>query len=505
MSVPHSYESSIRVHRAAFYNWLGGLRVDYPADPSALWTQRANWPILRVFASPDRIFAAVSDLLVSDGWFKDQSSRDAMLRAAKDVSILPLPLATIVMGDPVVDTELASAVKRPIRTYNTDTNQWERHPWPGHYRTQFTVSFWCRKAYTDDYIREWLYPQFGNIGAGNSETYIPVKHAEPWGTMIQALRFDGSDDQSVLEGQDPRYKRFNFIFTLRTWIMKLTVAEASRAETVVMGSAGYVVVPTDADPIPVDAPGVTPYETGNLFTIPMPLYKVDTLWPKTGDATVRPAIDPRSQLSIVVTESDDTVDLGEWLTEPDITQSIFSVWFDYASTGPVSLIAGSRQPVDDVRVETTLLTLPKKLKMGAVHRFALFDKRLASLSFAGTGFAASITVRNVHVSRVTLASPISPTTTTSTQATWDGLVYAPYLLCVKITSAGSGDLITVHDDAVSSGYTESRRADYYIGSGIVFLIQPSGVSLRISWPMTTTVAIVWVQRYYSTYHGNDAA
>lgn len=504
MSSPYTYEEAIRTHRQAFYDWLGGIHVDYPPDEGGLYTQRANHPILRTFASPDRAFATVAEMLIKTGWFVDQADAEAMRVKSGEWSILPLPFVTIQMGDPAIDPEFSSAPKRPQRSYNTTTGHWERHPWPGHYRTSFAASFWCRKVYTDDHIREWILAQFGNIGAGISETFIPVKHRPPWGTMIQALKMEGSDDQSQLEGSDTRYRRFTFNFSLRTWIMKLTIPEADPVNKIIVNAALRATPVNDAPEDSTPLPNPFIHESDNLFFLALPDKKIPTLWPKTGDALVSRPPAGRGELQMRVVTEDDTVDFGEWLTYLDGGRAIFSVWFDYTATSPITLESSQRAPAADTRHLAFSRPLSKQLNWSPVHEFMLFSEGVAAVTLAGAGTASRVSIRRTHVQRLTLESHTSPITLISTGAVFDSLAGEAYLVCLVLSATGPGDVVTVADDASAPVNSKSRDVDVTAGTGVVFLTQPRFTSLRLTWPSTTTVATVWVQRYYGSYHGNSA-
>lgn len=508
MASPYTYEEAVRVHRQAVMNWLGGLHVDYPADEDGVWTQRSNWPILRTFASPDRPFAAISDLLLSQGWFKDKTTADEMRTAAsnaRDLSVFPLPIVTVQMSDPVQDSAFASAVKEPLRTYNATAGRWERHPWPGHYRTAFTATFWCRKVYTDDHIREWVMSQFGNRGANNNETFIPVVHAEPWGTMMQALRLDGSDDQSALEGNDPRYRRFSYTFNLRTWVMKVTTAEAARVETIIVDEAGNPVAEGDtlAD-IEPDASNVR-YESDNLFNVPFPDQKIATLWPKTGHGQITRGglmLGGRPGFKIKVDDADDSVDLGEWLTRPEGGVAVFSLWLDYASRAPFVIEAGQRAPADSVRQTVRSVLYPRRLPSSPVHLFVPFTAGLGSFTVAGAGEAATIALTNIHVHRVGNGTHVAATLTAGESKLWDGLLGTPYLMVVLLSAAAPGDVLTIENDAVDPTDVQSVSVSAEDGLVVAILTQPNQASLRLLWSGTTAVATAYVQRYYNSYHGN---
>jgi hypothetical protein len=63
----------------------------------------------------------------------------------------------------------------------------------------------------------------GTIGCFHNERLIPVDHAAPYGTVNQSIKLVSSSDNSVYEGTEPRYRRTDWVFNLRTWLLKQPV------------------------------------------------------------------------------------------------------------------------------------------------------------------------------------------------------------------------------------------------------------------------------------------
>jgi hypothetical protein len=211
----------------AVMDWLAGLHVDYGLagdgedTANQLFTvPKSNVSIVRVFASPDRAFAATLDTLRRNSWI---SASDASALAARnDMSVLPLPVATVSRGDPLPDAEhrgVPKFVKGAASDPRTGVPYVYQHPTP--YRTDYTVNFWCRKRYTEAHIREWVYSQFGTLGCADNERMLDVQHINDLGgRWKQAFRLENSSDMSDLEGATPRYIRFDYTFSLRTWMVR---------------------------------------------------------------------------------------------------------------------------------------------------------------------------------------------------------------------------------------------------------------------------------------------
>ena len=403
---------------------------------------------------------------MAQNYFKDDATHQQMRKDAGGMSVLPLPVCTWQRGEPQVNSELASACRTARVEYDAENNQWIGHPWPGHYRTQYTLTFWCRKNYTDDFIREWVLAQFGNPGAGNRETFIPVFHTNPWGQINQSLQLVDSVDLTQLEGQEPRYKRFQYTFSLRTWLMKSPVALAPQVQS---AAISFAKTPSDKLPMtPVIVQPATNYQSFNLFTFgPIPDWRINELWPKSGSAMVgRGKIAPQGKqsgvpvptLQMTFTSSNDSVDLGEWQAAPNAQgHSIYSLWFDYLLQGqPVTLDVSQRDPLDDARTGCLLVPLSQSAGWSKVHQFALVNKALVDPAIVGTGVgsgsgsgaAVNSTgwFSNVHFHQVYDQPPIfgagsgSGSGSGPGNAVWTGLPNIPYL-CVAVMSSASGETI----------------------------------------------------------------
>jgi hypothetical protein len=446
------------------------------------------------------------------------SAQQMRTEAQNDFTILPLPLVTWQRGDPQPSPTFASAVRESGRYIDPVTGKWQLVPWPGHYLTTYTLTFWCYKQYTDDFMREWIMGQLGNVGAGNFETYIPVNHPAPWATMNQSLKFQGWQDQSVLEGRDVRYKRFQATFLLRTWVMKNMPPEIPNAEK---ASVDFFVPATaSADPyLALVGTGVdtsTQY-TGNLFSS-APLLspaQIPYRWPKSGNAGVdvgkiapcrSPSVRPLNTLLFAVKDTTDTADIGEWSAWQDGNGlSIFSLSFDYSAiASPVNLVAGQRAPGTPTRTPVYSASLPSQRIWTPIHQFILFNQPIASLFIAGAGTLGKIWLANINVKHIfTSSNPFAPNGKNNTEAVWTQLNNTTQYLCVvEVSSFDMDDVVSVDDDASSPTATRSQSLSVAGAVGVVLLSQPINGSLRVYWPETTVVSNIWVQPYNGGYNGS---
>lgn len=517
MARPYNPETSLRLHDEAMYQWMGNLKVDYPPDPRSTWTQRQNISILRVRTTPDRAFADTVNQLVSQGYFKtDSTPAEMRTQAASDFTVLPLPILTWQRGDPQPAPVLASACREAGRYIDPTTGKWVLVPWPGHYFTTYTLTFWCYKVYTDDYLREWILAQLGNRGAGNYETFIPVNHPAPWGMLNQSLKFQGMQDQSVLEGSDVRYKRFSATFVLRTWIMKNLPDGVDNVEKTLVTADTLSNNPGDGTVL--DLPlgeDTTSLFTENLFNKnPISPAKIPSLWPYTGNASVGvgtispkqpPGVTQRNTLLFVVKDSTDIADFGEWATFQDGNGlSIFSVSFDFTGIlASVNFIAGQRISTSLIRTSVFNVTIPLIRQWQPVHQFLLFNQPIGSISIAGNGAIGKIWLANINVKRIfTSAIPFAPNLLGSTSATWTELQNRPYLCIAVIASGHVSDVFSLDDDDTSPVNTRTQILSVGTAVGVVLLSQPLNGSLKLRWPETTTLANVCLQPYDAGYHNS---
>ena len=538
MAKPYTIDDTMRIHDTAVHDWLGGLLVDYGTIAGQ---NNNNFPILRVFASPQRAMAQVVDLLISLKWITNDD-KDKLLEAARDdFAVLPLPIVTIERGEPQPDPELSGVPKVFRRIFlNCDTGKWEFHQWPAHYKTDYTFTFWSVKRYTMAFLREWVYGQLGQIGASEYETFLDVVHRSPWNTIKSSFKFTGSGDLSDLEGENSRYMRVEFTFTLRTWMTKepsLLPALPSIAglgptadfiERISLDALGfdndYGI--THEDEVPLDAPNKpdTRRETANLFFFLFDSVDTPTKWPKTGGAEVehaRVSLNGGDQfrrlhdaLRMKVTDQSDSVEIAERLVIRDPRDfALAGISFDYLADNRVELALSQRNLEDDVVSSVASLVLPATGRIWKpVHRFTVVEKDtfLAEIEGIPSQPRQTVYLDNIDVRLICSLAQVFPDTSvvggSETVHTWIGLEKAPHL-CILIITATTGGIntVTVEDDDSSPAHTLEQIADSAVNVGLVFLVQPKDDSVVARVPNTTTLASVYLQRYHGAYNGHDFA
>lgn len=515
MARPDTYEDSIRVHNVAFYEWLGSLLVDY-GDLGG--SAKAHFPILRVYASPERAYASVVDLLVKLHFVEGADAEEMRQRAKADFAILPLPLATIEADDPVIDPELPGTPVKRVRKieYDATSGSYLAHPFPAHHKTEYRVTFWVHKRYTAAYIDEWIRAQLGKTGVAENEFFIDVPHRDPWGTLMHAVKMTGVADESSLEGDDPRYIRKTYTFLMRTWIMKPTVeigppAEATGVDVNDYGK-GDTRPPLDTNPLSI--------QSDNLFKINIPMTRFEELWPVEGDATVAESADfppgimggiPFTFL-INVAKLADKVHLIEVPTLLDADDvALYGISFQYRSEGGrAKLEIVQRDLVTDIEEPADYLILPESLyRWQKVHLFSIMDSGSYHAKVTGTPDPNPQTVRlsDLDVRRIFPQTKIAYTDTQDLgdeiKYRWFSLARRPYLCIIILTATNGGiNSITVEDDAVAPTYQATRDADSSVQVGLVFLVQPRLDSLALRVPKTTVASAVYVQQYDGPYNGH---
>lgn len=513
MSRPYTYEDTMRVHDVGFYTWLGTLKVDY-GDLGG--SAKPQFPILRVYASPQRAYATVVDLLVEQGFVEGTNAAEMRQNAKADFAVLPLPLATIERDEPVSDPELPGTPVKEIRTlfWNESTKQFERHPFPAHYKTEYRVTFWFLKKYTDAFIREWIYGQLGNRGAAENEMFIPVQHAGPWGEVLHAMKMTGSSDLSDLEGEGARYFRKEFTFSLRTWVMKPETEGGYPVE--IAGNDAYHLEGDEGALLEAVNLSVQSF---NLFRIRVPMNRLQELWPLEGDATIESSEEfPDDAIGGIpvtlksnVAEQTDKVHILETPSDLDVGGlDLFSLACQYKATGRVELEFMQRDLGTEDPTSADSLILPATSQWANVHFFTLVSKAMYIARLAGIGnqdpqevLLSQLDVRRIY-SQTKVTEDDQIDLGMETKYRWFSLAREPYLCIIAVTTTTGGlNIVTVEDDVGSPAYTAQRVIDSSVQVGVVFLVQPKVDSLALRVPKTTASSAVYIQRFDGPYRGHS--
>ena len=546
----HSFEDTIRQHDVAFFAFWDALHVDYGAvglgiednvnSPFAA-INRNDLPILKVFATPQRAVARVVDELVMSGWIAGadaaaQAANAEVLRekAGEDFGILPLPILTITREEPVPNGQ-DSGVPKVFRKqcFDEDNQAYQTQRWPGAWEISYRVTAWGIKRATMAYIREWVMSQIGVVGGLESELFLPVRHAAPWGIIQQTLSLDSITDQSQLEGtDDARMLRQEFAFTLKMWHFKrpepidgVDPGQPGYAAGQVQAIEGFnleeaVFLPgaalgTELDPadFTTDPTTITQSSLGlNMFSFFISDRLIPTTWPKAGNATVRRGswsprgIAPYPTLRIEVQDPTDEVLISNrTITLDGDGLAIITTAFDYKATGSVEMLlsqkaAGAGQSFSN----TYLQAMPLAVNWTHGQFFALLDEKVFSMAVQGTGTAG---LEQVDVSQINMRHVRSPTSKTSPDSTtpgggetvyqWNSLTAAKTFLAVVTfgASTGSGTI-----DVNGEVYTvdPAERTAGFVG---IFSTPFGGGAITVTVADALVPSVAYVQPYSGFWDG----
>jgi len=227
MAYPYTLDDTLRSYDELVYHWLDGLKVDYGelgGDP------KRNFGILRVYATPNRAYASMEDLLVRKGWLNPDTPGDGSGGAVPDAGRrsymkIPLPFASITRSAPVFDTT-RSLTKMQLSYYSEDFDHALKFKTPSPYNIPYQIEFWCKTKFTEIHILEWITSQIDGFGLGHTEFFLkyspkfgmPPNEIQPFGTKLITVVIDDMSDNSDLEpGEGDRQLRFSVQLTLKAW------------------------------------------------------------------------------------------------------------------------------------------------------------------------------------------------------------------------------------------------------------------------------------------------
>jgi hypothetical protein len=404
------------------------------------------------------------------------------------------------------------------------------------YQTEYRVSFWCLKRYTENWIDEHVMAQLGLIGAGESEVMLYVQHPDPFGTRLQALHFDSSTNLSELEGEDnQRFIRWEMSFTLNTVVHRAPLTP----DPAIAGAsgAGYDFID---QVVPADAFGVRPgvnedpeAQVGTDFSTPLTsqshnLFRLvprkydphHDVWPLVGGASVVPSpLTPDgksdvSALQVSVTAPADQADLTNRPVRLDADgYAILSLAFRYRADAAIDLDVYSNDgqhtpPAAPTWTSALQDTLPVQSKWTRVHRFTVVTEPIFDVSLSGTGVAAVGNFARVDVRHLRSQTKVAPSSTVvggaETTYDWTGLVASqPYLIVVVLTPAAASGTLTVNDDDTAPSFVKTEPVDDSVNQGAVVLMQPLNTSLQLVAPNSLSIAAIYAQRYYGAFAGHE--
>jgi hypothetical protein len=492
---PYSFESTIRIHDRAFYDWLGSFRVDYGTINGQ---DRNAFPVLRVFASPHRAFADTVDFLVKEGWINSGQSDADRAKATSDWPVLPLPIVTIDRDDPIISNELAN-IPAVFRNYFTDpaTGRFVQHPYPLHYITTYRATFWCIKRYTQAFFFEWMMSNLGHLGANQREAYLPVQHAEPWGTINQSLEYLGSGDLSDLEGPGSRHIRSQLSFRLRSWFFKNPLnpsGDGGEPVYAIQNQIGNVGVDSTGQAVELDVYDSTVSdvaETANLaWDYPNDEDRVEGAATATGTS--------EAGLDITVDSVADKALITAPLTiETPSYPAIVSFHNVVSGTGEFDLVV-EQTDLGTAPVFTPVFrrrVAPSELQVQGTHDFTIVGQKAYAVKIQGVGSPADVRIGNVQVRQV-FRQPRIPYSNVLDLGTeiahdWHNLERRPYLV-VGLVSNGAG-VVQSFNDPTATTAQRTQDVDAATNLGFAMLTMPDASRVRLVVPKTLTLSTFWLQ------------
>ena len=525
MAGPYTFDDAVRIHDHAIWTWLGKLLFHYPAientvNPALVIPEKKDHPIIRVMASPDRAFAKIVDTLVAQNWIPSETGQALRDLTDDNLAVLPLPAMSFQRLDPRPDPELSNVPFTYRKSfYDCEKKRFVFYRWPKTWITDYTITFWSSRMFSKAFFLEWLMSEFGNIGAGIRETFIPVIHKEPWGTVTSRLQLSGDPaDLSELEGEEPRYMRSEFTVSLRTWITMPEVLpedlpgiadECGVRDGTGIGIPIYYIEgewKTDGvselhPPEFVQSCNLWP----NVNVIPP--WLVCRLWPVEGNAKVDTE-DNKETLDISVTDQNDKAELFAFPLDLDrYGYAYVGLSFAYTSDEPVRLelySKDSQNPADTLST-TYSIVLPAAPAGETFHQFMLVNEDIVYGKIVGIGpYPQSINVGSIDLRYILPYEPVklaNKVVGATTRYTFNLLKNKPYLVVVKLTS-GAGTFSLENDDT-SPTFTRTLTVDKTLfEAGVMMLNQPIDSTLVLDIPNSVVVSQVYAVPYEGSYNGH---
>lgn len=520
MAAPHTFDNTLRRHDVAFMKWLQGLTVSYKIEQpdSAAPITKTNHPIFTTFASPTRMGEEIYKQLARENIVPNVTE-------GKKFPVPPLPIAGVERALPQRDPEYSTLAYTFATHFDETTGRYVKYQWPTHYRTEYTVTFLAKTTRTMNYIIEWVESQFGVLGAAQGERYIDVEHPQPFGTANQSLKLVSGSDLSEFEGDEQVFKRVQYVFSLRTWLIRPSIGEAEVVEAPDVGQI------SDIEGNVIDAESIA--LSANLFAPPYRLRKEEypTRWPTEGNATIKSGVQlitpyiRQPNLAdhfTTVIQDNDEVDLVRLLERPygNTSPALFSIELDYASDAAVNLVCRQRDvnatdldESDDTINPAYFLNLPATSRFPQLlfhlHRFVYITDQTFQLCLASDGAVANTVLSGIKVQRIMGQIDTAPTSSGTGGGVnyweWSGLNSTqPYLIHASLTTtAGADESASLADSSTSPVNTRIETINDTRQSGLVLLSQPLDGTLRLEVPDTVTLANVQARKYDGHYAGNE--
>lgn len=504
MSKPFTHDNSVRIHEEAFDAWLASFLIDY--GPIKGKPTKGKQPILRTQASPDQAFAKIKYLMVTQDWFPGTLNEDEKTAVLEEDEVLPMPFISYMVQDPQIDPRRSNATGKLVKKdIDPQTGQYVEYPYPLADTLAFEVTFWSAKKYSWVYFLEWLRSQL-SVRAGNLELILTVEHAAPWGKVNQALRFDGSNNDSVLEGEQHRYMRHTLNFTMnmlttlpesRRYYPALSVGDEMFGDSLYLEEQDETVPAAPNPSMWFAPPGATPAgEPSGMGVSPNLVRKAFSVMDEpamslvTGSARVAPyktsvsdAMPHPNAASMYFREPNDSVSLPRVPLNGDIPFSLMSYSFTYHSSDVVTCQGVQiNQNGESMAWEVPLAVAPSDR---VFHRFYAVQGPILRIDYCVTScHRRSLTVINPDLRVWSTAGSVIPQTVRAfplRRLVWRYLSRRAYLLVV-VPGSNYNFTGTYHNDLDAPTVSEPFSFRHKQTWSYVRLAEPLGSTVVLDIP-----------------------
>lgn len=490
MAEPFTAENTIRLLDEAVRDWLRSCLFDYGTISGV---SRKASPLITVAASPHRAFAATADLLVKEGWISGDTPAMQRLNASQEWPVLPLPVVTFERDDPIISNELANPAARFERRYfDPFIGEWISYPYPLHYLTQYRITFWCEKKFTQAMFMEWVMSQLGRRGAAQSEMFLEIDHGIPFGRQIHQWKYLGSSNLSDLEGPEARHIRHQLSFIMRSWCFR--PADDSSPPIYAIQREAH----TPGNETTPDATG-DQWGTANLFTT----WKSYQSWPVHGSASV--VVDEQAVHAKLHLPGDEVFLANAHTTPDQFGRSLWMLAGTFTSPKPFKL-QFSQFDADNAEGLAGEVAVPAGDAV-PIHRFFVSNQLLVAIGIAIDGSdttvdAADLDFRQVWPRTRLAFNDMGTAGGGDVTYIWRGLEARPYLIVCLVSPGSAAGSVTADDDETAPVDSKTESIDPASQPGFAILVMPRAGTLRLRASPALAPSALYAQGFDGPYHGS---
>lgn len=226
-------KETLRNADQTIYDWLGLITVDYGRAFVYEGNDLSEFPIFRVWASPERAFANIRTLMIQQGMIIP----DTELNSIPDEDlyrVLPLPACSIRRTGISPTQELHSVPSFMRMGVKSEGLSWIKYKYPTPYEAEYEINFYAKTMNTMNYLVENVLGRFTHQGAGVNRAYVNTPARAPWNSRLAEMTFQNLSDNSTLEAtqHDNRSLRMTLSVTLRFYDLDLVGESVPSVQTV---------------------------------------------------------------------------------------------------------------------------------------------------------------------------------------------------------------------------------------------------------------------------------